>query len=211
MKLPKPYLSYSSINLFLTNKEEFRNRYYLNIKSPENKFSLFGKEVHKALESGQFPHIPRYKKSEFPISVDILGIKVLGYLDSFEPSRKAFLDFKTGTYKPDGSPRWTELEVQKSLQLPFYSLLLQQKFGTVQNLCKLVWLITRSKKKFIEFEGHQLESESDELELTGEFKVFNRRIEQFERDTIRELIVKTAQEISEDYQNYVLNTFSKNT
>lgn len=202
LNLPKKYLSWSAINLWNINKEQFRDRYYRNIKFPDTVYTLFGKEVHKALETEKFKDVPRYSHSEYKIEVLIEDIPILGYIDSFEESTHTLLDYKTGSMKADGSPRWTQSDVEKHDQLPFYALLVKEKFGSVDKNCKLVWLVTRNKKKTDDFAGLSLEGDSTELELTGDVFTFNRKIAKWEHDRIREIIVQSAKDISQDYTEF---------
>lgn len=203
IKLPKPYLSWSAISLWNRDKDLFRRRYYENEKSPDNVFTLFGRETHTMLETQEnLAHIPRHEIAELEIKTEIEGVPILGYIDNFSPKTKAFLDYKTAK-----NP-WTEVEVQKLDQMPFYSLLIKEKFGKVKAKCQLIWLETRFKEVEEKVGSQIMVGEGNELELTGVFKVFNRTIEEWERERIKKWIVKSAKEISEDYQNYLLKNES---
>ena len=80
-------------------------------------------------------------------------------------------------------------------------MLLQLKLGKVQDECYLMWIKTRKKMKTIELVGgHTVEAESAEIEVTGEYEMFPRVINQAERDACRELIGRVSREISEDYK-----------
>src|SRR3990167_7252438 len=130
IKLPKPWLSYSALSLWWRDKPQYRKRYYENDeneKSPDNVYSLFGREIHLLLEKNEkLKHVPRFSKREYEIRVDINDIPILGVLDCFAPKRRSFADYKTGIRKDDGSPRWSQVEVEKLNQLPFYSLLIEE-------------------------------------------------------------------------------------
>lgn len=199
--LPKPYLSYSALSLWKRDPVAFRAKYYDGVTQPETRYTIFGSEVHKLIEDGGMKHVPRYKKAEYAIEVVMDGIPVMGYLDSFCPARKAFLDYKTGIRLADGSPRWNAVEVQKLDQLPFYSLLIKEKYGTVQPTSKLVWLETAwvPSEETITFEGTTLTRMDQKLALTGTVEVFKRRIDEHERIRMRSWIIESAKEISEDY------------
>ena len=204
LKLPKPWLSHSQMSLWKRDKEKYRARYYQNEKDPDNVFSLFGRETHSLLETKKnLAHIPRFSVPELEIKVTIAGVPVLGYIDSFAPKRRSFIDFKTGIRFPDGSPRWTQLEVEKSDQLPLYSLLIQEKYGRVYPVCKLIWLETRFKPQKERIGSRVIEGEGNELELTGYYKVFRRVIEDWERENARKEVVRTAKEISADYKHWL--------
>lgn len=202
--LPKSYLSYSALSLWKRDPIAFRAKYYDGMTQPETRYTLFGSEVHKLIEAGGMTHVPRYKKAEYPIEVLIDGIPVMGVLDSFCPTKKAFLDYKTGIRLANGSARWNAVEVQKLDQLPFYSLLIKEKYGTVQATSKLVWLETMwvPSKKILEFNGVALEHFDNELALTGVVEVFKRRIDEHERMRMRSWIIESAKEISEDYASF---------
>ena len=204
LTLPRAYLSHSQISLWKRDKEKYRARYFRNEKDPDNVFSLFGRETHSLLEKEKtLAHIPRFSVPELEIKVSVAGIPVLGYIDSFAPRRRSFLDFKTGIRFPDGAPRWTQLEVEKSDQLPLYSLLIQEKYGRVYPVCKLIWLETRFKPQKERVGSRVIEGEGSELELTGYYKVFRRMIEDWERENARKEVARVAREISEDYRGWL--------
>jgi len=113
-----------------------------------------------------------------------------------------FYDYKTGRPKPDGSPRWTDVETAKTKQLVYYSLFLQELNGSVEDLCHLIWLPTHYVKKTIAMGEHVLESNSKDVEWNGEVHVFSRTIREYERKAAREEIIRVAQEISDDYAKY---------
>lgn len=202
--LPKKYLSYSAIDLWTKNKEQYRKRYYDNepfIETPEMKY---GKMLHHLIEINDpyVKKIPRYTSPEFRIETIIDEVPVIGYIDNLCPYTFRFLDYKTGRPKPDGRPRWDAAEVARTDQLPFYSLFLKEKFGEVEDLCHLVWLPTVFKKKTVEFDGHTLEADARDVEWNGEVHMFRRVVRKYEREAMREKIIRAANEISDDYQAY---------
>lgn len=202
MLLPKKYLSYSAWNLWLTNKNAFRKRYYENVKTIASPEMLFGKEVAKLLEKKKLLHIPRLEIAEHPIEIMIGDIPILGYLDSFSEKDKKFLEYKTGHLTPNGKPFWNNVTVAKHTQLPFYSLMIKTRYGSVDNHCQLIWLETEFKKKKIKFQKHTLTAISRELCLTGNVEIFDRKITEYERQKVKKSIIETAKEISEDYKSY---------
>jgi hypothetical protein len=211
MKLPKDYLSYSALDLWRKDRDQFRLRYYENVRPVDTQYTLFGSEIHKLVENGELNILehPREKyTSEVRVHVEIEGVPILGYIDLLNEETKAFSDIKTGLPKQDGSPRWNSVEVQKLDQLPFYSLLLRQLHGKVQKTCKLVWLPTEWEEwtDTMEFDGVILQSDTKRrLKLTGEQHVFKRVIGDWEHDRMREWIVTSAKEISEDFTLYEQN------
>lgn len=202
--LPKEYLSYSAISLWYKDEEAFRARYYRNEPVHDNAYSIFGREVHKKLETNkELKHIPRLPIAEKAIKVKIEDLPLLGYIDGFCDKTFAFLDYKSGIRKADGSPRWTQLEVQKLEQLPFYAMLIKAKYGKVDKNSQLIWLETQWKEEEYTVGSQTLTGESNVLELTGYYEVFDRKIPKWEIDRITEWTLDGAEEISEDYQNYL--------
>ncbi len=213
LTLPKQYLSYSQIRLWLDNKEQYRDIYYRGIKQPGSKFLLFGSEIAKGLENKTIilPALTQYPVQEYQCKFDVDGVPFFGYVDQYDPDRFKFREIKTGSTRPDGKPRWTNDLVNKHLQLDIYSLLIWLKNGKVDDECHLDWIKTRAKKVCItDFTGEESCSESNnEMELTGEVESFSRIITQTERDRARFLIRSVAEEISADYSAYL--AFSSST
>lgn len=208
--LPKKYLSYSACMQWMKSKDQFRKRYYENEPSLMTSEMVFGKRIASLLENDEevkkhpvLSLIPRLPVSEYSIEVDIEGIPVKGYLDMFNPEDNSFVEIKTGHLSKEGKVPWSNISVAKHLQLDFYSLLIKSKHGKVAPMCNLIWLETEFKNKTIEFDGHILTGETRELDLTGRFEIFNRRIHSYERDLAKSLIQKIALEISEDYTSYL--------
>lgn len=209
LNLPKKYLSYSQLNTWLKNKEVYRDKYYRGEKQHENPEMVFGKQIAKMLEDHEaikihpvLSKVPHYSVSEHGIKTEIDAIPVMGYIDSFDPKTKSFIEYKSGHLTRNGNFPWSQVSVRKHEQLPFYSLLIEQTEGYVNRVCHLIWLETVFKKKTIDFDGHILTSPSRDLELTGRIETFKRIITKWERKRMRDLISKVAWEISEDFTNY---------
>lgn len=209
MKLPKKYLSYSQLSLWLDNKDKYRARYYQGLEERPSKELLFGSEMAKGLEAGtiKLPDLIQYRVSEEQIKINIEGIPFFAYIDTFDPENLAFREYKTSKNRPDGSPGWTQKRVNEHMQLDIYSLLIQEKYGRVTDLCHLDCICTRNKIKTMEFEGNVLQSESNEVEMTGDIITFPRIITQVERDRMRALIPSIAREIANDYEKFLNNDF----
>lgn len=210
LNLPKKYLSYSAISLWRKSKDQYREKYYENGPSFETVETIFGNHIGRLMENPEevakhpvLSTIPNYPVKEHPIIVEIGGVKIMGYLDQFHDEKLAFIEMKTGHPNKDGKAPWDRVKVMKHDQLPFYSLLIEKKYGKVEPYCQLVWLETAFQKKSKEFAGHVLEAEGRELVLTGKVEVFKRRIAKWERERIEKMIVDTAAEISADYTKYL--------
>ncbi len=209
MNLPKKYLSYSQYALWKKNRDQYRARYYENAPPFETAETIFGKNIAETLEDKNLVEkhpvlslIPRYSEPEYSVKVEIEGIPLMGYLDSYDPEGHAICEYKTGHLSIDGKVPWNDVKVAKHEQLPFYSLLIKTAHGKVDPKVKLVWIETKFKNKNIEFNGNTLTSQTRELELTGKFQVFERHIYKWELDKMKENIIKVAKEIHEDFTAY---------
>ena len=205
LKLPKSYLSYSQMRVWLDDKDQYRQRYYLGQEQGGSRYLLFGSEMAKGLEDGtiKIPALVQYAVQEEQIKLDVEGVPFYAYIDQFDPVRNKFREIKTGIMRRNGAPRWTQDLVNQHMQLDVYSALIREKFGSVDDECHLDWIITRNKVKEIEMDGHLLKSESGELEITGEVVSFRRVITETERARIKFLIRSVAEEISEDYRGFL--------
>lgn len=201
MKLPRNYVSWSQLRVWLDDKEKYRRRYYMGIEEPRSKYLLFGSEVAKGLEDKTIvlPNLVQLPVQEYQVKVDIEGVPVFGYIDQYDPETHGFREVKTGVMRPDGKPRWTGEDVKNHGQLDLYSLIIEEKHGHVDETTFLDWIVTRPKKRFVEFDGHMLEAEGREMEMTGEVVSFKRVITRNERERMRLLIRSVADEISADY------------
>lgn len=197
--LPVGHLSFSQIILWLSAKETYRKKYYPDVR-PEYTSTiemLFGNQVTEAMEQNEewVSFIPRYETFEYDASFEVDNILVKAYIDNFKIDTGKIREQKTGR-----TP-WTEGKVKKHLQLDIYSLLVKLKLGYVDDETSLLWAKTRKKVKTVELaDGSIIEAESNEIELTGEYKEFFRIITEEEREACRALINRVAKEISEDYR-----------
>lgn len=201
--LPKEYISYSAFSLWKRNKEAFRYRYYEGQPSTDTVETLFGKKIATMLEENkdEMKHIPRYAEPEFSIEVMIGGVKVLGYLDSYDPDRHRFLEYKTGHMT------WDKLRVLKHDQLVFYSMLIKESTGKVHPWCHLIWMETEFVKKKIMMGNIELEERgrTKTLRLTGKVKKFRRYISKNDRERMKVELLQVVEEIKYDYQSYKAN------
>jgi hypothetical protein len=201
----KDYISWSSYNLWKTSRNSYRKRYYDGIPIPKTPEMIFGSKIGRLLEENnkEYRHIPRYEIPEHKIYLEIApGIKIMAYIDSYDPESCAFIEYKTGHKNPKGQDTWNQLKVMRHEQLDFYSLAIQEENKRIQEQCQLVYLETEVGDGIVNYKGHQLET-GKKLKLIGEPKVFYRTIEQWERDLMKENILKVAEEIKEDYKNYL--------
>ena len=131
------------------------------------------------------------KKLEFKVD----GIPILGYMDSFLTSNNFIVEMKTG------KTPWTQGRVNKHFQLDVYSLGVEILEGKVNDDCMLVWLETRKVEK--KLEGRCAHASAYEIEFTGKVKEFTRTITKEDRAMAFDKIVTIAQDISEDYTDWL--------
>jgi len=190
-ELPKPYLSYSAMSLWQTNKEAYRRRYYLNEQPFETAQTIFGKKVHKQFEEDDSV---LGSETRFEVEID-KGLNLLGYIDSFNEEDLSIIDFKTS----HNQKTWTPVTVAKNKQLVFYSLLVQKKYGKFNKVATLKWYETAFKKREVEYKGRKFEVGNKDLELTGRVEEFKKKIYKWEVEKMKKDIIKVAKEITKDY------------
>lgn len=219
LNLPKPYLSYSQLDLWRRNPEQYRQRYYLNAPSFENNETIFGKKIAKMLEEMAskknwsdadlkklgvsreqyliLKKVPRLKSSEHRIELPVGGVPFLGVLDTFSPHFRRIGEYKTGKQP------WDDVRVRKHDQLVVYSLLTKLKYGRVDPWLWLAWLETRYGTEMQTIGSRSMEGESNQLELVDvKPRVFWRRVVEWERVAMAKKIRDAALEISKDYSNF---------
>lgn len=195
--LPKPYLSYSAMNDFYYNRSRFQDKYYRGIDSPVTPELAFGKRIGELLENNDssLAHITRYDTAEQKLDFKVDGIPVLGYMDTFDSKT-----FKIGEYKTGKTP-WTQGRVNKHFQLDVYSLGVEILEGKVNDECMLVWLETQRVERPIG--GRVAHHDAYGIEFTGKVKEFVRTITSEDRQIAYDRIITTAQDISEDYTDWL--------
>lgn len=195
--LPKPYLSYSAMNDFYYNKKRFQDKYYRGIEGPGTPELVFGKRIGELLEHGDasLEHIPHGDVAEKELKYEVDGIPILGYLDSFRTEDSYIFEFKTG------KTPWTQGRVDKHFQLDVYSLGVEILEGKVNDECMLIWMETRKVEK--PRNGRSFHSSDYEIEFTGKVREFKRIITADDRKAAFDRIVTIAQDISEDYTDWL--------
>lgn len=195
--LPKPYLSYSAMNDFYYNRKRFQDKYYKGIESPVTPELIFGKKIGEMLEHGDesLAHISHGDVAEKKLEFEVDGIPVLGFIDSFRTEDSFIFEFKTG------KTPWTQGRVDKHFQLDVYSLGVETIEGKVNDECMLVWMETRRVN--IPRNGRSTHSADYGIEFTGKVKEFTRTITSTDRETAYNKIITIAQDISEDYTDWL--------
>lgn len=201
--LPKPYLSYSARSLWDKNKKQFRERYYENIKPVDTVYTLLGKEIHSAIETDPtLAHLPRYGSKEQEMNLTIADVPVRAYIDTFDLGTCSFLEYKTGIKNGNGSARWSQKEVDELKQLPFYAMLIKEKYGLVNLSTRLVALETAWREVKTSKAGIEIIFDRS-LALTGVYEVFDRVLLPEELVEAQNWLVAGAEEISLDYTEWL--------
>jgi len=195
LKLPKEWLSFSQIDLWLKAKETYRKKYYGGVKFATTAAMEFGNKVTLAMAANEpwTAFIPRYPRFEREIFIEIEGIPIKAAIDSIRDDINQFCEYKTG------KTVWTQNKVNKHCQLDLYSLLLEEEDGFVTDECYLIRIGADTVNKTVMMGDIELEGESTERQLTGEIDIFPRIITKGERQAMRELVVRVGREIEEDY------------
>jgi hypothetical protein len=182
----------------MTNPDRFRREYFECGKKMDTKYLRFGKDVAGLIETGKhkelLPDLLVYDTPEFEIRTDVCGVPILSYLDSYDSKNNVFYEFKTG------KAPWTQAKVIKHGQLVFYATALKHSTGKIPAYCDLQWIQTKDGKT----EGTDFWREGEDIiNVTGYIKSFHREFDEREIEKMEELIVKSANQISEAYQNFL--------
>jgi len=157
LKLPRPHLSISQINLWESDPSAYMKRYFLNIPDAPSPMMEFGKQFASDIEDyvkGEqrdfnFPpnflqDIYLYPHVEYKLEHDFGEFKFLGYIDNASENFGIIRDFKTGT------AAWTQDRLENSLQMMAYSLILFKQ-QTILPTCYIDYYKTRIKGKSMEW------------------------------------------------------------
>jgi len=196
--LPRPHISWSQMNCWKSSPARFRKEYFECGKKLDTKYLRFGKGIAELIESGKYkellPDLEVYEVSEFEIRTEVLGVPILSYIDDYDPVNNVFREKKTGKIP------WTQAKVIKHGQLLFYATALKHSCGKIPEYCDLDWIET--KEGTIEIDDFWRENEKI-VQVTGRIKSFHREFDEREIERMEELIVKSAEEISTAYQDFL--------
>ncbi len=223
MILPKPHISWSQLNLWNTNRERFRREYFENSDKLDTKYLRFGKGFATLMEdiaktpealkdtawvfnnlgmdinSSEYVNFAQdlrwYDTPELEIKCTIENVPILSFLDSYDSKNNVFYEYKTGKHP------WDQSRVQKHDQLAFYAMALKHSTGTMPTHCDLIWIET--KDGMTESVDFWRESSNGKIHITGRVKEFHREFDEREVERLENLLVKSANEISEAYQDFI--------
>ena len=157
LKLPRPHLSISQINLWESDPSAYMKRYFLNIPDAPSPMMEFGKQFASDIEgyvNGEqrdynFPpnfleNILLYPNVEYKLEHDFGEFNFLGFIDNASENFEIIRDFKTGT------AAWTQDRLVNSLQMKAYSLILFKQKDIIPT-CFIDYYKTKIKGKGMEW------------------------------------------------------------
>jgi len=164
LKLPRPHLSISQINLWETDPSAYMKRYFLNIPDAPSPMMEFGKQFASDIEDYcktfsskeitperefNFPpnflqNILLYPHVEYKLEHDFGEFNFLGFIDNASENFEIIRDFKTGT------AAWTQDRLVNSLQMKAYSLILFKQKAIIPT-CFIDYYKTKIKGKGMEW------------------------------------------------------------
>lgn len=145
-------LSWSAISSFEYDPEQWYRNYYLGQKDPANKEMIFGSRFATAAENGKpMAKITMLCKMEQEFNVVFNKIPLKGFADTFcTKTKKRTGEYKTGKYKSNGDPAWTQKRVDEHGQITLYALMNYVKHKMRPEDCEffLEWIPTAEDGSF---------------------------------------------------------------
>ena len=201
----KHYLSYSQISMWKKSKRDYIREYFYGEKDTKDflkPYGDFGSKVGEALEhndfSGFHPHeqeflktIPRLEEFEREIFLQMDGFYMKGYIDtSTIPTTyvEQLADYKTGEI----SKRTAEYESDNYIQTDIYSAALEQEFGKLPDIAKVI-IIQRDGNAF----------KGEKLTLGDKFHIVDKPVTRERIDQVKAECQAIAEEISKYYTVYL--------
>jgi len=193
--LPKEHLSWSSLTLWESSKKSWWKRYVLGEKMFETKHLKKGKEFAEAVENDEsedliidsmLPYLQKCDVMEARIEAlfpnDFFpDLKLLGFKDT-ATGFEIFREYKTGSLP------WDQKKVDLHGQLAFYGLIDSYNGAEKPAKCFLDWFEVIKKK------------DSKEVEFTGKFESFERKLKKSDLTNMEKRIKKALKEMAEyDY------------
>lgn len=200
--LPDGNMRYSLFENWLADKQSAMRRYFKPESEREhfdNKYMRFGSKVAEALEQRPLPdwvNVPCrtkegkelllvYDVNEYRIIHEIDGYLIRGSIDTYSHELHKFADHKS-VMKP-----WTQKKTNDHKQLSFYSVLIEEANGWVDEECHIFCIPVTC-------------DDNDIMRLTGQPALaIPRIITKKERIEMKKLMVNTAKDISLVYQSYL--------
>lgn len=184
----RPIMRFSLYDAWRKSKHDAIQRYFpKEQKSISTPWMSFGSRVAEALTERPIPEwvahlaMPEYDEQEYRIIEDMEGYLVRGTLDRYSTSLHRILDDKCS------NTMWKKSKAQKHMQLDFYSVLVKERFGEIDNISYIHCIpIDMDDNGFIRF--------------TGETPILlPHETTHYMRTQLREKILETAEEIRNDF------------
>jgi len=195
--LPKPHISWSQLTCWISSPARYRREYFEIGKKLDTKYLRFGKGIAELVEKGLhkdlLPDLVVYDTPEFEIKTEVLGVPILSFIDSYDSVNNVFREYKTGKIP------WNKAKVIKHGQLVFYATALKHSCGKIPEYCDLDWIETKENR---DEDGGGLQNERV-INVTGRIVSFHREFDEREIEKMEQLIVKSAEEISKAYQDFI--------
>ena len=196
--LPKQHLSWSQFSMWKSSPDRYKREYFTKGRRLDTEALRFGKSFADSIENGthkdQAPDLKVYSVVEHKIRLEINGVMILSFLDTYEPSTNLFREYKTGRVP------WTKAKVQKHGQLLFYATALRAETGKMPEYCHLDWIQT---KHAVAEDGDFWARAKKELVITGNIKSYEREFDERELDRMEKEILQVATEISNAYKIFI--------
>lgn len=200
LNLPRPYMSWSGLNLWERSPKQFIKHYFYGEAGFENAAMRFGREMAERLDSKEDHDdevlnmvatiLPGNGHTEYPLEVPFLdyGIDLFGKFDNWHPKTRILRERKTGKIP------WNQMKANTHGQLAFYAFMLWLE---KKKLPKEIWL------DWIETE----EAERGVITLTGAIKSFRVNISMIDIFKMGARIKRAAKEISKAYNEEIKQAF----
>lgn len=131
----KSYLSYSAINSFLKDRQQFVKSYILKEPFVGNEYTDFGNKVGKALEVNDYSNFTEPEKTvlqsvtrldlfEQKIILNYDSFYLIGYIDTCSSELTQIIDYKTG-----GKNKHLQYQFPDYNQMIYYALGIRQETG----------------------------------------------------------------------------------
>ena len=153
MITPRPYLSWSSMDLFERSIEKWKEVYLYGLKLRVNRGMAFGKQMAEGLEHEEatgdavldllMERLPKFEIMDQPVECLLKNgknpIPILIKPDTMKADGTAFKEYKTG------QEPWTRKRVDESGQITFYATGLFLKTGKIPTDIELVHIQTEKQ------------------------------------------------------------------
>jgi len=151
MITPRPYLSWTQLNLWEKDPEGYREQYIRGHPRPITNAMRLGSEVATSMETEEetgdplkdlvISMIPKFDNREVeiaaPIKIARIEIPLLGKLDSARQDLMAFKEVKTGSVK------WTQRRADEHGQITFYATIIREITNRIPDDIELIWAETQ--------------------------------------------------------------------